>query len=260
MTPFHFGPAQAQLFGVYTPPRASVAREEGILLCAPIGLEYMRTHYAVKLLAMQLAASGFHVLRFDYHGTGDSFGEVGAGQFGIWADDVVLAMRELVALSGARSLTIVGLRMGAVLAIEALVSHGLKIHGLVLWEPVVNGPEYLAMLEGIQGKLADQREIPPRQTNDLLGATYPADLRARIEGVDLAGQMRLLDAQGAALVVSEDKPEFDSLLKGMRYRWPDAMYRSMADPIEWGTVKAAFDARMTGPIVRAVAEAAESLT
>jgi hypothetical protein len=94
----------------------------------------------------------------------------------------------------------------------------------------------------------------------LLGATYPADLRARIEGVDLAGQMRLLDAQGAALVVSEDKPGFDSLLKGMRYRWPDAMYRSMADPIEWGTVKAAFDARMTGPIVRAVAEAAESLT
>jgi hypothetical protein len=31
----------------------------------------------------------------------------------------------------------------------------------------------------------------------------------------------------------------------------------MEDPVTWTSLKAAFDARMTGPIVRAVAEAVE---
>jgi alpha/beta superfamily hydrolase len=71
----------------------------------------------MRLLAKQLSDAGLHVLRFDYHGTGDSSGEVGAGQFDVWVNDVALAADELLEISGVDSLTVVGLRTGAQLAI-----------------------------------------------------------------------------------------------------------------------------------------------
>jgi len=49
------------------------------------------------------------------------------------------------------------------------------------------------------------------------------------------------------------------LLTGMQGRWPDTMYRTMDDPAKWDSVREAFDVHKTGPIVRAVAEVAESL-
>ena len=68
-----------------------------------------------------------------------------------------------------------------------------------------------------------------------------------------------LDADAAAVVVSEDQPEYRALLTGMQGRWPDTMYRTMDDPAKWDSVREAFDVHKTGPIVRAVAEVAESL-
>ncbi len=244
---------------MYTPPRASTARDAAILICSPIGLEYLRTHYAMRLLAKQLSDAGLHVLRFDYHGTGDSSGEVGAGQFDVWVNDVALAADELLEISGVDSLTVVGLRTGAQLAIEALARKGLRVRGLVLWDPVISGREYIAMLERMQSNVVLERITPPQPTDELLGSHFPTDLRAAIEGFDMESRVRIVDADAAAVVVSEDQPEYRALLTGMQGRWPDTMYRTMDDPAKWDSVREAFDVHKTGPIVRAVAEVAESL-
>lgn len=257
MTPFHFGPSEAPLFGNYAPPRPSVAREAGVLLCAPIGLEYMRTHYAIQLLARQLAEMGFHVLRFDYHGMGDSSSDIGTGQFDIWLNDVALALQELADLSGASEPTIVGLRMGAALALKTVASHEQKVQAVVLWDPVVSGHEYLSSIAAMNAEMAAERKSPPEDTDELLGARYPEDLRRAIQDINLLNLVAMPDLSSTALVVSEDRPEYHALLKGIQSRWPDAPYRSMEDPVDWTSLKAAFDARMTGPIVRAVAETVE---
>jgi len=257
MTPFHFGPAEAPLFGSYAPPRPSVARKAGVLLCAPIGLEYLRTHYAIRLLALQLADRGFHVLRFDYHGTGDSSCDIGAGQFDVWLDDIVIAARELADLSGVAEPAVVGLRMGAALALKAASSREQKWKGVVLWDPVVSGHEYLSSIAEMNSQMAADRKLPPRETDELLGARYPEDLRRAIQDINLLNLVEVPDVSDAALVTSEERPEYSALLKAIQNRWPDAAYRSMEDPVNWTSLKAAFDARMTGPIVRAVAEAVE---
>lgn len=260
MTAFHFGSTDSPLFGIYAPPRPSVVRDAAVLLCAPIGLEYLRTHYAVRLIAQQLAATGLHVLRFDYRGTGDSSGEVGEGQFGIWKDDVALALHELSEISGVSTPTVVGIRLGAAIALEAIADRKLEIRGLVLWDPVVDGIEYLSVLEQMHGQMISLRRELPRPTNELLGMAYPDDLRDEIRRIRLEDRISAIDAQAAALVVSEDRPEYDALLNAMRNRWPDTTFRSIADPVEWGNMKLAYAARMTGPIVKAVVEATESLT
>jgi pimeloyl-ACP methyl ester carboxylesterase len=260
ITPMYFGAADAPLFGVYSPPNVAVARQAAVLLCAPIALEYMRTHYAMRLVASQLAKAGFHVLRFDYHGTGDSSGNVDAGQFDLWGDDIALAARTLLQTSGVRNLTVVGLRMGAALAVEALASRDIKARSLVLWDPVVSGGEYLSRLEQMHAEFTAERRVLRRPTNELLGAHFPQDLRTAIQALDIANSLPKLDVQRAALIVSGDQPRYSALLNSMRSRWPEAIFRPMSDPVDWDSLKAAYEGRTTGPIIRAVAEAAESLS
>jgi pimeloyl-ACP methyl ester carboxylesterase len=260
MTPFHFGSADAPLFGVYSAPDAAAARQAAVLLCAPIGLEYMRTHYAIRVVASQLAKMGLHVLRFDYHGTGDSSGNIGEGQFDIWCDDIAVAAGKLLEISGVRDLTVVGVRLGAALAVEALASHEIRAKGLVLWDPVVSGGEYLSILEKMQAKLVAKRREPLRPTNELLGTRCPQDLRTAIQGFDIAERSLKVDVQEVALVVSGGGQKYMTLLNSMWKRWPETMIRPMGNPVDWESLQAAYGGRMTGPITRVVADAAESLS
>lgn len=260
MTPCYFGAADAELFGMYAAPRPSVARAASVLLCAPIGIEYMRTHYALRLLAIQLANAGFHVLRFDYHGTGDSTGSIGPGQFDHWLDDVALAAHELGEISGVTSLSVVGLRTGALLAVAALASRRFAAQSLVLWEPVVSGADYLAALEQMHNELAAQRRQPPLPSDELMGARFPADLRDQLGAFSMDRRLEADTVGRVALVVSEDRHEYRALLAALRARWPAVDYRQLDDAVEWQSIEAAFDARLTSPIVRAVAEATEAGT
>ena len=67
-------------------------------------------------LLEQLAAQGWHVLRFDYFGTGDSAGEFDEADLTGWEADIEQALDELLDMAGARKVALVGLRLGATLA------------------------------------------------------------------------------------------------------------------------------------------------
>jgi predicted alpha/beta hydrolase len=69
-----------------------------------------------RVLATQLERSGYAVLRFDYHGTGDSMGDSTDVSLAGWLDDISLAANELTAASGAKKLVVIGLRLGGTLA------------------------------------------------------------------------------------------------------------------------------------------------
>lgn len=259
MIPYFFGTSDDQLFGVYLAPRASVARAAAVLLVPPIGISYQRTHYALRLIAQQLADAGLHVLRFDFRGTGDSSGNIGVGQFDKWLDDIELAVNELIDISGAHALSMVGLQMGAVLAIEAIVKRKINIKSLVLWDPVVSGSDYLANLQNIQQGLLASRRVLPEKSDELLGAHYPPDLLSHFESIRLTERTEMPPADRVALVVSDDLPQYRSLLMKMQSHWPDVNYRLVDAPVKWDDLASAYEGRMTGPTIRAVAETAGSL-
>ena len=81
MNPFFFGSSERPLYGVHHPPRERGPRESGVVLCYPMGQEYMRSHRAFRQLANLLTRKGHHVFRFDYFATGDSSGASGEGTF-----------------------------------------------------------------------------------------------------------------------------------------------------------------------------------
>jgi uncharacterized protein len=147
LNPIRFGAASRQLFGLYQEPLAHVARGESILLCNPFGQEAIRSHRLFKVLADRLCRDGFHVLRFDYFGTGDSAGNDDEVSIAGFIADLLLADEELLRRSACTKRSWIGLRLGATVAAIASANTAVAPQRMVIWEPVVNGAAYLAELE-----------------------------------------------------------------------------------------------------------------
>jgi len=190
--PFFFGPAEAQLFGIYHQPRTRDRRAQtGVVICYPIGQEYIRSHAALAALACRLARSGFHVLRFDYGGSGDSQGET--CDLATCKRDVARAVEELRRGAALSRVWLLGLRLGANLAAEA-VALASNIHGLVLWEPVIRGEPHLAELRGLQSQWVASQCEPAGQSNDsgqeILGFWLSGALQKQIQAIDMLDSER----------------------------------------------------------------------
>jgi pimeloyl-ACP methyl ester carboxylesterase len=148
----------------------------------------------MRELAGRLAQAGFHVLRFDYFGTGDSAGESEEAELPIWLEDIDTAVEEARELADTRAVSLVGLRLGATLAALWGSRNG-ELRQAVLWAPVVSGAHYL-------GELSQQHrawfEVRPRPRDlvfadppeELLGTPLRASLRQAIERIDLLGLER----------------------------------------------------------------------
>ena len=160
------------MFGVHHPPLGR-ARRKAVLLCYPSVQEYMRTHWAFRKLAGFLAREGFHVLRFDYYGTGDSAGDYQESNIGEWLADIREAADELKDRADVRDISIVGLQLGATLAALA-TADGLTVRELVLWEPVVDGSTHLDQLREMEKlKFGMLRHGPRPRPHELHGYVLP---------------------------------------------------------------------------------------
>src|SRR5437773_7734152 len=72
VVPFYFGSPDKLLFGCYHEPSLERRRKCAVVVCQPVGHEYINSHRALRQLAARLCDAGFPVLRFDYYGCGDS--------------------------------------------------------------------------------------------------------------------------------------------------------------------------------------------
>ena len=146
MTPLMFGPDSRPLFGLFHPAEAARDKQQAVLICPPFGQEGLRSHRFFKVLAERLSRAGISVLRFDYHGSGDSPGDESEGELDGWRRDVCVAHEELRRQAGDVRVAWIGARLGATLAVLAARSGRCDPERLVLWEPVVDGARYLQYL------------------------------------------------------------------------------------------------------------------
>lgn len=149
ITPFFFGSSERPLFGAYHP--AAMGGDRGAVLCYPWGQEYLRAHAAMRFLASLLSDQGLHVLRFDWYGSGDSGGACyEGGEPRSWMQDLQEAMDELKDVANVKTTALVGMRLGA--AVGAQMAQGNDdVDRLVLWDPVMDGAEYIDSLWGESG-------------------------------------------------------------------------------------------------------------
>jgi alpha/beta superfamily hydrolase/acyl carrier protein len=142
LIPFYFQSNKNQLFAAMYPSFHG-SRSHAVLLCYPLFQEAINAHWVFKRLAIQLSKDGFDAMRFDYFATGDSDGDGKSGNIKQWTDDIENAVKELRKRSGASKVSIVALRFGATLT--SMVNN-LSIENLILWDPIINGRDYLQTL------------------------------------------------------------------------------------------------------------------
>lgn len=182
--PFHFG-RNRELFGLFHATAAPAGR--AVLLCPPLGQDQIRCHRLYRQLAHALVAEGIAVLRFDYYGTGDSAGNSVEVDWDRCVADTIAAADELRMRSGSAHITAFGARLGGSIALAAAKTGCLS--GLVAWDPVLDGGEYVARLDDMQLALATdtQRFTKPRLTSEVaeqwLG--FPISDRLRQQLVEL---------------------------------------------------------------------------
>lgn len=203
MPAFFFGPSARPLYGVLEAPasRAPGARARtrptGVLLLYPGVHEYLRAHWAFRSLAAGLAARGFPVLRFDYRGTGDSWGDPDATTFEGCVDDARIAADELREAAGVAEVLLLGMRLGAAVALHAAAELPF-VRRVLLWNPVVRGRDYVAELEHMDAAMRLRLLHPLRRPPDeLAGYPFPPAVRRSLESVDLrhsvAGPVRRME-------------------------------------------------------------------
>jgi pimeloyl-ACP methyl ester carboxylesterase len=186
MLPFFFGSKQRRLFGVYEEATHN-ADAGAALLCGSWGIEYTNAHRAMRVLSKRLCATGFDTLRFDYFGSGDSSGDTIDAELDGWKDDISTALQELKEISGKPRIVIVGMRLGATLAAELAAQPSVEIDGIVLWDPILSGFDYVSELRDRQrNNLARPFDSSDTTGSELGGLSVSSSFVCGLNSIDLS--------------------------------------------------------------------------
>jgi exosortase A-associated hydrolase 2 len=188
--PFYFGPTGKPLFGCYHVPQPGASRDCGVVLCYPMGREYIQFHRAFRQLAERLSNVGFPVLRFDFYGCGDSDGDCAQGQLHQWRADLAVAIDEVRRRTHVAKVCPVGLRLGATLAMMVAGERG-DIDRMVLWDPVISGKAYVEELTSLHqtmlrtAQVKQKRHSMATESVEILGFAMADALLTELRSIDL---------------------------------------------------------------------------
>ena len=230
MTPVRFGTETREMLGFYHAPARAVASAPAVLLCNPFGPEAIRSYRMLRLLADRLGQAGCPVLRFDYHGTGDSPGDDDVASLSGWAGDIGVAHRELAARSGKSTVAWIGLRLGASLCVLAAQTVRTGLGLLVLWDPVITGMSYLEIYRSQSGPHAGVGF-------ETMGFEFSDRFRNDLSTLNLPNLNLPAGTQVTAIVGSEDSHA--SALKAALTRSQVALDWTVSPAVaEWNSEKA----------------------
>lgn len=149
-----------------------------VVVCSPLFLEGSENMTAEVLLAEALADLGFAVQRFDYRGTGNSFGQPEELTLQTATQDCLLAGARLREHAVTDAFGVVGTRFGAFVAAGAAAPLGTR--AIVLWEAKREGQAYvdeLARTRAFYDLWRDERR-PAGYHQQRLAAGHPLNVLA----------------------------------------------------------------------------------
>ncbi|MEL6300060.1 MAG: hypothetical protein AAFV47_10600 [Pseudomonadota bacterium] len=176
------------LFVTYHPPGDAMV-DQITIVCPPFFGECQRTQLCLRELSISLATAGQHVVRFDYRGTGDSFGE--PESLSAWSNDLRRVVSEARELSGCHTVNLVVVRAAALL-LPRWLERADAVGKIVLWDPIWQGTPYIdtyfqhRKMSNFRNRWltnADRKSV----AGELLGFPFPEALARELEGADITG-------------------------------------------------------------------------
>lgn len=199
-----FGPPERPLFGWVHRPAGDRVRA-AVVICPSLGQEATFTYYTLRWLATSLADRGFLTVGFHWDADGDSAGDSeDPDRTGAWRRSVHHALA-LAREHTDAPLAVVGMRLGALLAVDALQDlppagsgagataaagatgvTGAPVESLVLWDPPRSGRSFLREVR-VRHRTALGGVESPDGAFDGLGMRLDAASTASLSAVDLHG-------------------------------------------------------------------------
>ena len=226
-----------------------------VILCGAIGYEQLCAARGWREFAEKLAAHGYPVLRFDWHGCGDSLGgDRDGGRLDAWRVSLHAAIGFARVHFGVQRIVLAGLRLGATLAAEFAAEH--EIEALAMFAPAVSGRVYareMTALAGVVGKTSnsDPNASSRRDGIEVAGFAVTSQTLDSLKGLDLrnvppakaksvwlaapAGQYGVaeyaayLEAAGCSVEAADFPGYAEYLAEPTFSRSPDALFDSCVD-------------------------------
>ncbi len=183
--PFFLQADCGRRFCLYHPPQAEKECRGAFIYVHPFGEEMNKSRRMAALQARAFAAMGFGVLQIDLYGCGDSSGDFSDARWDIWKQDIVAA-REWLEERVSAPVSLWGLRLGALLALDFAKSAKRKLDHIILWQPVISGESFLTQF--LRLRLANEMLSADRGSGASTGGTSALrnTLRAG-ESLEVAG-------------------------------------------------------------------------
>jgi pimeloyl-ACP methyl ester carboxylesterase len=249
-----FGPPTGRLFGVFDEPANGGAGDLGAVLCYPHGADYEPAFRSFRILGTRLARAGFHVLRFDYFGTGDSSGDIDDASIPHWIADIVAAVDELRRTREVREVSLVGLRLGATLAALAAAECD-RVDRLVLWEPVIDGREYIATQRALHREWVDDEARDGRRAqeaeDELLGYRLAGRMQQELEGMSL-WSLAKAPAPDVHALCQKPSMELERLVEHLRALGARVETDCVEGPTIWSRTPAMDEPRVPNSVVQTI--------
>jgi pimeloyl-ACP methyl ester carboxylesterase len=204
--PIAFGEAFTRCFGWYHAP-SQPQRATGVVLCRPVGYEGTCAYETFTQLAERLADDGFPVIRFDYHGTGDSIGsDSDPDRVAAWQACIASALDEVAHLAGCGRLALIGVRIGATLAAQVAAARG-GVDSVVWWAPCPTGRAFVRELRaaGIFRAHGARPGVLADDDLETMGTLYTAQTLQQLSLLD-AKPGAVLPARRALFIGRDDLP------------------------------------------------------
>jgi len=164
LQPQYIDGIKGKLFTLFYPPKD---KQQTVFLFLPSFAEELnRCRVMVAMQARQLAAQGYGCLLLDYYGTGDSAGDFSETHWRQWQNDVESAYQWL-SEKGYNNIGIWGLRLGALLAVDEAVNHPKRYSRILLWQPVLDGKQYLTQFLRVRIAMLMDRGLKKETTQDM---------------------------------------------------------------------------------------------
>lgn len=161
-----FNSDDISLFGVKYQPKAF--NNKGFLIVHPFAEEKKSSQRTLVEIAEALCKAGFYVFMFDLRGCGDSGSQFKEASISGWLRDIHRALAFFKKESKVYDISIIGLRLGAYLAM--LYNSHVESKKLILIEPIIRPVDYLrkTLRHKLIKELCTEGEIRSKR-NDLIG-------------------------------------------------------------------------------------------
>ena len=208
----------------------SKAADTAILFCNSIGYESVCLYRGLRYLATRAAELGYHSLRFDYSGTGDSSGNLhDPGLLESWIDDVVTAARALLSRSKCTKVHLVGVRFGSLLALEA--ASRIKETGDVTLIAGARGRTLVRELKSASKLQAAVSEHLPEGSVEAFGFLFLPELLEGLSSLGDTSKVALNQVSAIRVVERDDAVVDERFARDISARHPNTL---IARPAGYG--------------------------